>query len=435
MPPEHNQHGSFIDSAIVHVRAGRGGRGTVSFRREPYQPRGGPDGGDGGRGGSVILYATREESSLAAYLRQKQLHAPDGEAGHGGLKAGKSAVDLRLPVPLGTEVTDPATGAMLADLASDGAEAVVAAGGRGGRGNVHFKSSVNRSPMTAEPGQKGEERDLRLDLKLIADAGLVGAPNAGKSSLLRAISAATPKVGAYPFTTVDPELGVVQAPGGTRLVIADIPGLIEGAALGAGLGLRFLRHVERTRMLVYLVDGAAPDPWADFTMVRREIAHHSAELASRPALVAVNKVDLEETQQLRQRLRAVDLPPGVELTALHWISAHTGAGANQLVAQLASRLTTVPQPAPALPAEPVIRLRRRRSAPPPPAVVKEPWGYRIAGAALDRLIAATDFDSVSALQRFQLQLDRIGVSTALEEAGAVAGDTVRAGDLEFEYQP
>ncbi|MDQ6898194.1 MAG: GTPase ObgE [Candidatus Dormibacteraeota bacterium] len=434
MAPEHQQHGSFIDSASVHVRAGSGGRGAVSFRREPYQPRGGPDGGDGGRGGSVILYATREESSLAAYLRKKQLHAQDGEAGHGGLKAGRSSVDLRLPVPPGTVVTDSVTGEILADLADEGGEAVVAAGGRGGRGNVHFKSSVNRSPMTAEPGPKGEERDLRLDLKLIADAGLVGAPNAGKSSLLRAISAATPKVGAYPFTTLDPELGVAQAPGGKRLVIADIPGLIEGAALGAGLGLRFLRHVERTRMLVYLVDGAAPDPWADFTIVRREIAHHSAELAGRPALVAVNKVDLEATRLLRESLRAVDLPPGVELRSLHWISAQTGEGVSKLVGRLAGELTAVPHPAPAL-VEPVIRLRRRRSRPQPPVVVKEAWGYRIAGAALDRLVATTDFDSASALQRFQLQLDRIGVSTALEEAGALPGDRVRAGDLEFEYQP
>lgn len=434
MSPEPAKHGSFIDSAPVHVRAGRGGRGAVSFRREPYVPRGGPDGGDGGRGGSVVLYATREESSLAAFLRKKLIHARDGEAGHGGLKAGKNSADLRLPVPVGTVISDADTAEVLADLDSEDAQAVVATGGRGGRGNVHFKSSINRSPMTAEPGLKGEERDLHLDLKLIADVGLVGAPNAGKSSLLRAISAATPKVGTYPFTTLDPELGLVEAPGGSRLVVADIPGLIEGAALGAGLGLRFLRHVDRTRVLVYLVDGSALDPWGDLAMVRREIGWHSAELANRPSLLAVNKLDLAQTRQLRDDLNATQLPPGVEPKMLHWISAHSGEGVAQLVERLVREVKAVPQPASALPAAPVIRLRRRRSAPQPPAVVKEPWGYRVAGPALDRLIATTDFDSASALQRFQVQLDRIGVSAALEDAGVLPGDTVRAGDLEFEYQ-
>ncbi|MBJ7614735.1 MAG: GTPase ObgE [Candidatus Dormibacteraeota bacterium] len=425
-PSRDSSHGSFVDSATIQVRAGHGGRGAVSFRREPYVPRGGPDGGDGGRGGSVVLAATPDESSLAPYVRRKQWRAEDGRAGAGGLKSGRSGADARLAVPVGTALYDDSSGALLADLDAPGAEFVVASGGAGGRGNVHFKSSVNRAPQIAEPGLPGAELGVRLELRLIADAGLIGPPNAGKSSLLRAISAATPRVADYPFTTLDPQLGVAELPDGRRMVVADIPGLIEGAARGAGLGLRFLRHVERTRVLVYMVDGSGPDPWADLAAIQREVAAYSLDLARRPSLVAVNKLDLPETRALRRRTRC---------RGIHWVSARTAEGVPELLQAIDRELAAAPPPRPAEPAAPVIRLRRRRAPAEPPQVEKRPWGFQVVGPAVERLVERTSFDSEQGLQRFQMALDRLGVSSALEEAGAEAGDSVRVGQVEFEYQP
>jgi GTP-binding protein len=425
-PSRDPSHGSFVDSAPIQVRAGHGGRGAVSFRREPYVPRGGPDGGDGGRGGSVVLVATSDESSLAPYVRRRQWRAEDGRPGAGGLKSGRGGADIRLPVPVGTAVYDDSSGALLTDLDAPGAEFVVAAGGAGGRGNVHFKSAVNRAPQIAEPGLPGAELGVRLELRLIADTGLIGPPNAGKSSLLRAISAATPEVADYPFTTLDPQLGVAELPDHRRMVVADIPGLIEGAARGAGLGLRFLRHVERTRVLVYLVDGSRPDPWADLAAIRKEIKAYSPELANRPSLVAVNKLDLPETRALRRRSRRRDV---------HWVSAKTAEGVPELLEAIDQALAAAPPPTPAEPAAPVTRLRRQRRRPEPPRVERRSWGFEVAGVAVERLVERTDFDSEHALQRFQMALDRLGVSSALEEAGAEPGDSVRIGQLEFEYQP
>lgn len=414
---------SFIDSARLHVRAGHGGRGAVSFRREPFVPRGGPDGGDGGRGGSVILVAEPDLSSLARYTSGPHWRAGDGQPGHGSLKAGRAGSDLRLGVPVGTQVLVEG-GEVLGDLDQPGAQLVVARGGAGGRGNVHFKSPANRAPRIAEPGLEGEELWLRLELKLIADVGLVGPPNAGKSSLLRALTAATPRVGGYPFTTLAPELGVTSLPDGRRVVVAEVPGLIEGAARGAGLGLRFLRHVERTRVLLYVVDGAAPDAWRKLRSVQAEVRSYSADLASRPTLVVVNKIDLPEVHVLRRRSRR---------RGVLWCSALTGEGVQQvreaLAGVLAPAAERAPQPSPRL-----VQLRPRRAAG-PPVVERHSWGFAVAGPAVDRLVARTDFGSEQSLQRFQVVLDRIGVSAALEAAGAAAGDTVRIGRLEFEYQP
>jgi GTP-binding protein len=374
----------------------------------------------------VILFATDQAASLATYLRRRHLRAEDGKAGQGGLKAGRAGADLRLPVPVGTVVYDDVSGVVVGDLDREGAELVAADGGGGGRGNVHFKSSTNQAPRHAEPGLAGEERDLRLDVKLIADVGLVGPPNAGKSSLLRAISAATPKVGAYPFTTLDPELGVAELTSGERLVFADIPGLIEGAAEGAGLGLRFLRHVERTRVLVYLVDGSAPDPWQDLEAVQREVAEYSGELSGRPSLVVVNKIDLEETRRLRK---------GSGRSEALWISALSGEGLPELLRAVWGVVREAP-PAPRFEvAPPTVRLRPRRTAPEPPLVRRRDWGFEVSGTAVAHLVERTDFESDYGLDRFQVELDRIGASRALEEAGVQPGDTVRIGDLEFEYQP
>jgi GTP-binding protein len=415
-----------VDLVGARVRAGHGGPGAVSFRREPFVPRGGPDGGDGGRGGSVILFATPEAASLVAFVGGREWRAEAGRPGAGSRKSGRSGADLRLAVPVGTIVYEEPSGAVLANLDEPGAEAVVAAGGAGGRGNVHFRSSVNRTPQLAEPGRPGEGRQLRLELKLIADAGLVGPPNAGKSSLLRAISAATPRVADYPFTTLDPELGVAELPDGRRLVVADIPGLIEGAARGAGLGLRFLRHVERTRVLVYVVDGSAEDPWAAVDAVRGELAEYSPELAERPSLVAVNKLDLPAVPDLRESSRREDV---------HWVSALTGEGVPELLEAIGQAVAAAPAPARAAPEPPTRAIRPRRARPEAPVVERRPWGFEVRGPAAERLLARTRLDSPASLERFQVALDRLGVSASLEEAGAEPGDTVRIGEIEFEYQP
>lgn len=403
------------------VRGGHGGRGAATFRREPFVPRGGPDGGDGGRGGSVILVASDEVIDLSRYKRRSRWHAEPGADGAATRKTGRNGSDVTLDVPVGTIALDP-DGSLIADLDRPGARAVVAGGGNGGRGNVHFKSSTRQAPDYAEPGFKGEEREITLDLKLIADAGLVGPPNAGKSSLLAALTAARPKVGDYPFTTLDPELGVAEV-GGSRIVLADIPGLIEGAAHGAGLGQRFLRHVERTKVLVYVLDGAAADPWKDLDTVRAEVAQFSAELAERPSLVAVNKVDLEAARRLKSHNRR----PNV-----HFVSALTGEGLPKLLDAIGSSVASAP--APSLPAPVrVTKLPVRWAG--ELVVERKPAGFVVRGERVERLVERTNLDSEGGLARFQSDLDRLGVNEALEAAGVKPGDTVRIADVEFEYQP
>ncbi|HEX6489206.1 MAG TPA: GTPase ObgE [Candidatus Dormibacteraeota bacterium] len=412
---------SFVDSARVHVRAGRGGRGASSFRREPYVPRGGPDGGDGGRGGSVLVIADRSVASLAEFARRRTWHAENGTAGAGGRKHGSRGADIELRVPVGTQVIDAAGGDVLGDLDVPDATLVVAKGGAGGRGNARFATPANQAPRLAEPGLPGEERGLQLELKLIADVGLVGQPNAGKSSLLASLSAANPKVGDYPFTTLEPELGVMEGEGG-RLVLADIPGLIEGASTGAGLGIRFLRHVERTRALAFVVDASAADPWGDLDAVRAEVASYSAQLASRPALTVMNKLDLEPARRLR------DTDPRDAV----FVSALSGEGLDELQQALIALASTAP--APSSP-EVVTRLPAGRARAVAPTVLRQAWGFDVRGEAVERLLQRTDFDSAEGLERFQGRLRRLGVDRALVEAGVQPGDTVRIGELEFEYQP
>lgn len=385
-------------------------------------PRGGPDGGDGGRGGSVSLRATTEVSDLSLYVRRSRWQAEAGADGAGGRKTGRRGADVVLEVPVGTLALD-ADGALIADLDHPGAESVVAKGGDGGRGNVHFKSSTRRAPDYAEPGLKGEECSLTLDLKLIADVGLVGPPNAGKSSLLSSLTAARPRVAAFPFTTLDPELGVAESSGG-RMVIADIPGLIEGAATGAGLGMRFLRHVERTKILVYVLDGSSPNPWKDLETVRREVEQFSADLARRPSLVALNKLDLEPTRRLRARSRR---------KGVRFISALTGEGLPELLDAIVATLASAPEP-PVPGRAPAIKLPVGESSA-ALVVERQPDGFAVRGHRVERLVERTDLESEGALARFQAELDRLGVNAALESAGVQPGDTVRIAGVEFEYQP
>src|SRR5512141_239131 len=287
----------FIDEAVILVRSGRGGDGMMHFHREKYVPRGGPDGGDGGRGGDVIFEVLPTISTLQAFRHVTRYIAADGKGGGPNDMSGKSADDLVIPVPAGTVLYDALTGELLGDLTDPGQRLVVCKGGRGGRGNPHFKSATHQAPRTAERGEPGQEKRLKLELKLIADIGLIGVPNAGKSTLLSVLTNAKPKIAPYPFTTLEPNLGVAKVDDDTTLVLADIPGLIEGAADGAGLGHDFLRHVQRTRVLVHLLDGLSTDPIADYSQINTEMSLFDPELAHKPQIVALNKIDQPEVQE------------------------------------------------------------------------------------------------------------------------------------------
>jgi GTPase len=326
---------SFIDEVEIQVEGGKGGDGCVSFRREKYVPRGGPDGGDGGDGGSVILQARQGVDNLAPLAHRKHWKADDGRRGGGANCHGRSADDLMLLVPPGTIVYDAAGGFVLKDLAADGQQVVAARGGKGGKGNVRFKSATNRAPRQATPGDPGEKRTIRLELRLIADVGLIGKPNAGKSTLLSRLSRARPEIAPYPFTTKHPNLGRVQIDLDRSLVMADIPGLIEGAHAGIGLGHEFLRHVRRAGILVHLVEPEpldGTDPAANYRAIRQELELYDAELARRTEIVVVTKADLPGAAETRDRLAAeLDLP-------ILLISAVTGQGLNELVGRMAREM-------------------------------------------------------------------------------------------------
>ena len=321
----------FVDEARIFVRAGAGGKGAVAFRREKYVPKGGPSGGDGGDGGSVVLVVDGGLSTLLDFRYRKEYAAPAGQPGANKDMYGRAGGDLVLRVPPGTQVFDEESEALLCDLRADGERFVVAAGGQGGRGNIHFATSTDRAPRHAEPGTPGQERAIRLELKLLADVGLLGFPNVGKSSLIARVSAARPKIADYPFTTLVPNLGMVRLSGDRSFVVADVPGLIEGAHEGAGLGVRFLRHLERTRVLIHLLDataGPGRTPLRDWETLNRELALYDQALASRPQLVAVNKLDIPEVRRARARLAAPFKRRGIDLK---FISAATGEGVPELL--------------------------------------------------------------------------------------------------------
>jgi GTP-binding protein len=322
----------FIDEVTITVQSGNGGRGCVSFRRERFIPRGGPDGGDGGDGGSVILKASAGKRTLYHFQFKRSFKAKNGDGGQGSQKTGKSGQDLIIEVPPGTLVSDTATDQIIKDFIRPEETFVVAKGGRGGRGNLRFKSSTNRAPRYAQPGEPGQTLTLKLELKLLADVGIIGLPNAGKSTLVSAITSARPKIGAYPFTTLTPTLGVVKVDRGEPFVVADIPGLIEGAHSGAGLGIRFLRHIERTRILVHLIDASSinpSDPLQGYHTINQELGQYNQALVEKPQLLVLNKIDLPGTQALCKKFLKVLKGPNALL-----ISAATGEGLNELKKQL-----------------------------------------------------------------------------------------------------
>jgi GTP-binding protein len=400
----------------------------VHFHREKYVPRGGPDGGDGGRGGDVILEVRPTLNSLQAFRFTTRFEAADGKGGGTNNKSGKSAENLVVPVPPGTLIYDAATDALLGDLTAPGQQLVVCKGGRGGRGNPHFKSSINQIPRTAENGEPGEEKRLRLELKLIADIGIVGVPNAGKSTLLSVLTNAKPKIAAYPFTTLDPNLGVANVDDETTVVLADIPGLVEGAAEGVGLGHDFLRHIQRTRVLIHVLDGLSADPLEDFLQINSELALFDPGLAKKPMLVALNKIDQPEVLEAWPKLKKELKKRGYEAMS---ISALARTNVRELLLKAVALLSELP---PVEETEQPMPVYRPVEDPHAFTIVREPDGYRVKSAAIERAAEMTPFDQSGSVRRFQKLMERLGVDKALREAGAQEGDTVYIGEYELEYQ-
>lgn len=416
----------FLDRAHITVKGGSGGKGVISFRREAHVPRGGPDGGDGGRGGDLVLRADAQLASLGDFRFTREFAAADGAPGEGSNKSGKAGRDRIVRVPAGTTIRDVKTGEEVADLTVNGAEIVAARGGRGGRGNARFVTSTRRAPRIAMDGEAGEVRELELELRLIADVGLAGLPNAGKSSLLAALTRARPKIAAYPFTTLTPNLGVARLDE-RELVIADIPGLIEGASTGAGLGEDFLRHIERTRLVVHVVDASRDDPLADIATIDTELEAYGHGLRERQELIALNKIDLAEARDQVPALVEALAARGREALAL---SAATGEGVDRLAKRLF--VTVPPRAAADAAAEPERRIVFKGSAR-DVRVEREGAAYRVHGDSIERLATGIDWSSGEASAYFHRLLQRSGVERRLRDLGVKEGDTVKIGKLELEW--
>jgi GTP-binding protein len=424
----------FADRVRIHVTAGAGGDGSPSMRREAHVPRGGPDGGDGGRGGSVILVAEAGLTSLGAYRHTPHVKGTSGSRGARRRAHGRDGTDAVVIVPPGTVARRHPEGELLGEVLAPGDRLVLARGGRGGRGNVHFVSSTHQAPRHYERGDPGEEGWIELELKLIAEVGFVGAPNAGKSTLLAALTAARPEVGPYPFTTTTPNLGVIdlgdEDAGERTAVIADVPGLVEGAHRGQGLGHEFLRHVERCRVLLGVMDGAADDPVGEWRAVAEELRLHDPALLARPLRVVVTKQDLPEARRQWSGVEAALRGNGLQPIA---VSAHDGTGLEELRAALADALAEADRRAPTDAPPPARRLHRFDPATEGWEVVAEADGLRVRGAAIERSAARTDFTNAESRDRFQRRLERMGVDAELRRHGARDGTTVHIGPLELEW--
>ena len=425
----------FLDRVKIWLSAGAGGDGAATFRKEAHVPRGGPDGGDGGRGGSVYLRVDAGQTTLRDFRYKHHFRATSGGRGERSRRHGAAGEDLYLDVPPGTAVYDDDTDALIADLVMAGQTAIVGRGGRGGLGNTHFKTSTHQAPKHAQKGEPGEERWLRLELRLIADIGLVGLPNAGKSTILAALTAAQPKIADYPFTTLEPNLGVMDLgdEDERRPTIADVPGLIEGASSGAGLGHAFLRHVERTRILVHVVDGADRDPAWNHDVIRDELEAHDAKLLDKPMLVVFNKLDLPAAADAWPAFRKARERAHQDVIA---VSAATGEGIPELRARLAAILPAADElDAPPEPAGVVIH--RIEAMGDGFVIDREEGAFRVRGKRIERIAAQTNFEVEESAERFQRDLSRLGIDAELRRAGVVPGDLVRIGaaELEWEAQP
>jgi GTPase len=418
----------FIDEAIITVQSGKGGDGAVHFRREKYVPRGGPDGGDGGRGGNVILEVQPTLNTLSRFRHQRKFRAQDGARGAKQNMTGRSAEDLIVPIAPGTLVYNKDTDELLGDLVEPGQQMVVAKGGRGGRGNARFATSTNQTPRIGERGEPGQSLLLRLELKLIADVGIVGVPNAGKSTLLSVVTNATPKIAPYPFTTLEPNLGVADLDEDTSLVLADIPGLIEGAHMGVGLGHDFLRHIQRTRVLIHLLDGLAEDPLLDLAQINSELALFDPQLGRKLQVIALNKMDLPEVRQRWPELQKALKKRGYKALA---ISAVSGENTRELLFQ-AARLLGEADP-PAFEDGGQLPVYRPQADPRDFTIQREPGGWRVLGASIERAAAMTYWEHDQSVRRFQKILATLGIEDALRKAGVQPGDTVYISAYELEW--
>ncbi len=418
----------FADEAKIYVKGGDGGNGIVAFRREKFVPRGGPNGGNGGKGGDVYLVASAGHNTLYHFTGKVHFKAERGAHGGGSNKQGAQGKDYEVPVAPGTLAFDADNGEYLGELLEVGDRLLVAPGGRGGRGNAVFRSSTHQAPRLAENGEPGIERWMRLELKLIADIGLLGIPNAGKSTFLSVVTRAKPKIADYPFTTLTPSLGVALVDD-QDIVLADIPGLIEGAHQGVGLGLTFLRHVERTRLLIHILNGLSPDPVGDYLAINQELALFKPQLVDKPQIVAFNKMDLPDVQERWPETEKALADIGVQAIA---ISAVTGENVQTLLRRAASLLSTLPPPA-----------REERPVVLAPVdedlftIEQKPEGWIVRGKRIERAAAMTNWDYYEASFRFQRILEAMGITKALEDAGVDEGDTVFIGDvieLDWSYE-
>lgn len=417
----------FLDTIEIYVESGKGGDGMVHMHREKYKPRMGPDGGDGGKGGSVILQVVPTLNTLVKFHYNQKFVAEAGKRGGPSNRSGKSAPDLVIPVPPGTMVFKADGGELLGDLVEAGQTLQVAKGGRGGRGNQHFASSRNQAPQTAEKGEPGEIFTLRLELKLIADVGLVGVPNAGKSSLLASVTNAKPKIADYPFTTLEPNLGVVELDRDHTMVVADIPGLIEGSHMGVGLGFEFLRHIQRTKVIIHLLDGLSEDPLSDWSQINSEMALFDKKLKSKPQIVAFNKMDLPEVEEKFAEVRKVLKKKHVDVMP---ISAISHLNVKELMWKAFELLKTVPEEV----QEKIIPVYTVEEDPKSFRIERDGEGWRVSGKAIERAASMTFWEHPGSLRRFQRMMSMIGLEDALRKAGVEEGEEVYIGDFVLEWQ-
>ena len=421
-----------IDSVLIQITSGSGGDGAISGRHEKFVPRGGPDGGDGGRGGNVIIVGDHNENTLINFRYEKNFSASNGENGSKAKKHGKDGDDVVIRVPVGTQIINE-TGSVVADILNSGEEYMAAPGGRGGYGNVKYSSSTSQYPVIAQAGEEGLKTSLRLELKLIADVGIIGVPNAGKSSLITFLTAARPKIPNYPFTTIDPVLGIVEHRD-KDFVMVDIPGLIEGAHEGIGLGHEFLRHIERTRVLIHLVDGTSENPSEDFHKINKELALFNEALIGKPQILAINKVDLDEVSVLAEDIRD---SMGEDAWKFHIISAVSGEGVGSMMDEVVQVLSDQPSVIPpSLSVDlqetdiPVIRPEPRRRG---VSIYQEDGVYVVQAPGVERIAQRIDYEDWLARMQFYKHMQKTGVVKALEDAGISEGDTVRIGDIEWEW--
>lgn len=421
----------FIDYVKITAKSGNGGNGAITFRREKYVAAGGPDGGDGGKGGDVYFVVDPDSNTLINFRYNKKYKAQNGENGSGNNCYGKKGEDLYIKVPLGTVIKDSQTGKVIADLSTPGQKELVMPGGRGGKGNSHFATATRQAPHFAQGGEKGIEKELILELKLLADVGLVGFPNVGKSTILSMVTSARPKIADYHFTTLEPNLGVVKTEYGDSFVIADIPGIIEGASSGVGLGLQFLRHIERTRLLLHVIDVSGSEgrnPVEDFKTINKELKKYSEKLASRKQIIVANKVDAMQDETLYNELQKMAKKENIEIFK---VSAATGEGLKDLFKHVAEELKKLPKEDIVEADEKVVyTLKEEKQG---FEIKKENGEFRVFGPDVDRLMARVNLADNESMYYFQKMLANLGINDALKNAGVQDGDTVRFNDWEFDW--